>query len=37
MKGILNRLKQIRKSNKLSVNEVSARLGVSKTTYYYWE
>ena len=37
MKGILNRLKQIRKSNKLSVNEVSSRLGVSKTTYYYWE
>ena len=37
MKGILNRLKQTRKSNKLSVDEVSARLGVSAPLYYHWE
>lgn len=37
MKGILNRLRKIRKSSKTSVKAASSNLGVSAGTYYAWE
>ncbi len=37
MERIINRLKEIRKSNKISVVEAAARIGVGKTIYYSWE